>query len=73
MIRHGRVEVAEPINLPDGSEVAIIGPGSLDKERPMTASEIAETLAALDTVEPFDLTDEERAAADAWEKTSAAG
>jgi hypothetical protein len=35
---------------------------------PMTPSEIAETLAAMEKVEPFDMTDEERGSADAWEK-----
>jgi hypothetical protein len=34
----------------------------------MTGSEIAETLAAMDKIEIFDMTDEERAAADAGEK-----
>ncbi|HEV3238146.1 MAG TPA: hypothetical protein VGZ25_14245 [Gemmataceae bacterium] len=72
VIRNGRVEVAEPINLPDGSEV-IITPqdklsGLTDNGRPMTPDEIATTLAAMDKVEPFDMTDEERAQADAWEK-----
>lgn len=74
VIRNGRVEVAEPINLPDGSEVTITGhaygkfPGLSDNDRPMTPSEIAETLAAMDKVVPFDMSDEERAGADAWEK-----
>lgn len=74
VIRNGRVEVAEPINLPDGSEVTITGhahgtfPGLPDNDRPMTPSEIAETLAAMDKVEPFDMTHEEQASADAWEK-----
>jgi hypothetical protein len=74
VIRNGRVEVAEPVNLPDGSEVTITGhahgkfPGLSDNDRPMTPLEIAETLAAMDNVEPFDMTEEERASADAWEK-----
>ena len=74
VIRNGRVEVTGPINLPDGSEVTITGytggnsPGRSDCGRPMTPSEIAETLAAMDKVEPFEMTDEERARADAWEK-----
>ncbi len=74
VIRNGRVEVAEPINLPDGSEVTITGRahgkflGLEDNDRPMTPSEIAEALAAMEKVEPFDMTDEERASADAWEK-----
>src|SRR5947208_12021631 len=74
VIRNGPVEVAEPINLPDGSEVTITGNahGKLtelsDNDRPMTPSEIAETLAAMEKVKPFDMTEEERASADAWEK-----
>jgi hypothetical protein len=64
VIRNGRVEVAAPIDLPDGSEVTIIADGPHD--RPMTSTEIAATLAAMSKVEPFDMTDEERASADAW-------
>jgi hypothetical protein len=73
VIRAGRVEVDEPINLPDGSEVTIIGHangkfiGLEDNDRPMTPAEIAQTLAA-SAVEPFEMTEEERAAADAWER-----
>ena len=75
VIRNGQVEVAEPINLPDGSEVTITGLahgsflGATDDDRPMTPSEITATLVAMQRVEPFDMTDEERASADAWDKT----
>src|SRR5438445_13833503 len=74
VICNGQVEVAEPINLPDGSEVTISGhahgkfPGLSDNDRPMTPGEIAETLAAMAKVEPFEMTGGERASADAWEK-----
>ena len=74
IIRKGRVEVAEPVNLPDGSEVTITGhansrfPGLNDNDRAMTPNEIAETLAAMARVEPFDMTDEERTAAELWER-----
>ena len=73
VVRNGRVEVGEPINLPDGSEVTISGnycdnaPGVND-DRPMNPREIAETLSAMDKVEPFEMGDEERAGADTWEK-----
>jgi hypothetical protein len=56
VIRNGRVEVAEPIDLPDGSEVTIIPrvhvkiSGLSDNDRPMTPNGIAETRAA--TLEP---------------------
>jgi hypothetical protein len=70
IVRNGRVEVEEPINLPDGSEVTITGyangkfAGLPDNGDAMTPEEIAATLEAMDKIEPFDLTDEERAA---WE------
>jgi hypothetical protein len=70
-IRQGRVVVSEPVDLPEGSEVTISGDGNsinIDKDRPMTSIEIAETLAAMQRIEPFDMTDEERASADAWER-----
>jgi hypothetical protein len=75
VVRNGRVEVVEPINLPDGTEVTITGHangkfiGLPDNNRSMTPEEIAQSLAAMDRVEPFDMTDEERAKADAWEKS----
>lgn len=81
VIRNGRVEVAEPINLPEGSEVTITGhPGGKliglsDDGDSMTPDEIAVTLEAMDRIEPFDMTDDERAAWEAerqarkeWEK-----
>jgi hypothetical protein len=74
IIRNGQVIVGEPINLPDGSEVTITGHphgkfiGEEDNDRPMTPEEITATLAAMEQVEPFDMTDQERAEADAWER-----
>ena len=74
VVRSGRIELAEPINLPDGSEVLITtsANGKLadlaDSDRPMTAAEITDTLAAMEKVEPFDWTDEDRASADAWDR-----
>ncbi len=74
VIRNGRVEIAEPIDLPDGTEVIVTGQApvrsedSRESDRPMSPDEIAQTLAAMAKIEPFDMTEEERAAADAWEK-----
>jgi hypothetical protein len=81
VIREGRVEVDEPVNLPDGSEVTITGfphgkfVGLPDNDRPPTPEEIAADLAAMDEIEPLELTDEELAAWEAerqarkeWEK-----
>jgi len=73
IIRNGRVEVAEPIDLPDGSEVTISGRAQgavfdpAADDRPMTPVEIAATLAAMDQIEPFEMTNDERTSADAWE------
>lgn len=74
IIQHGQVIVNEPINLPDGSEVTITGRphekfiGLEDDDRPMTAAEIVQTLAAMDKMEPFDISPQEQAEASAWEK-----
>jgi len=86
VIRNGRVEVEGPINLPDGSEVTITGYpngkfiGLPDNGGPMTPEEIAAALAAMDKIEPLEMTDEERAAWEAerqaqkeWEKAHFAG
>src|SRR3954451_23475846 len=74
VIRNGQVIVEEPINLPDGSEVTITGHphgkfvGEEDNDRPPTQEEITAALAAMEKMEPFEMTDEERAEAEAWEK-----
>jgi predicted nucleic acid-binding protein len=73
VIRGGQVILEEPINLPDGSEVTIMGQaygkfvGQEDNDRPPTPEEIAAALAAMDQIEPFEMTDEERAAEAAFE------
>jgi hypothetical protein len=77
IIRNGQVIVTEPTDLPDGTEVEIlpVGLSSVDEEGLMTPEEIARTLAAMDRIEPFEMTDAERAAIEAdrkarkaWEK-----
>jgi hypothetical protein len=74
VIRRGQVIVEAPIDLPDGSEVTIVGHahgkfvGQEVNDRPPTPAEIAAALAAMEKIGPFDMTDEERTEADAWEK-----
>jgi hypothetical protein len=77
MIRHGQVILTKPTDLPDGTEVEIlpVGLSSVDEEGPMTPDEIARTLAAMDKIEPFEMSDAEsmaieadRQARKAWEK-----
>jgi hypothetical protein len=81
IVRNGRLELPGPIDLPDGTEVEVLlpepartEPGSQD-EGPMTPEEIARTLEAMDRIEPWEMTEEERAALEAdrkarkeWEK-----
>jgi hypothetical protein len=73
-IRNGQVIVDEPINLPDGSQVTITGHaygkffGEQDNDRPPTPEEITAALAAMEKIEAFDMSDEERVEAAAWEK-----
>jgi RNase H-fold protein (predicted Holliday junction resolvase) len=79
IIRKGQVVMTEPANLPDETEVEIVPVGlmgSMDDEGTMSPDEIARTLAAMDEIEPFEMTDEQRATIEAdrrahkeWEKT----
>jgi hypothetical protein len=79
VIQNGQVVLLQPANLPDGTEVEILplGLGAVaDDEGPVTADEIARTLAAMENIEPFELTDQERASIESdrqarkdWEKT----
>jgi hypothetical protein len=78
IIRKGQVIMTEPANLPDETEVEIVPVGLMGPvgtEETMSPDEIARTLAAMDEIEPFDMSDE-RAAIDAdrqarkeWEKS----
>lgn len=77
-VRDGRLEVQVPPDWPDGTNVEIspIHPDRVASEDgPMTADEIARTLAAMELVEPLEFTKEEEAAIEAarqerkqWEK-----
>jgi hypothetical protein len=64
---NGQLELSVPINLPDGTKVQIQVPDTASgkEEGPMTPEEIARTLAAMDKIEPFEMTEEERAALEA--------
>ena len=77
IIRNGQVIVIGPTDLPDGTEVEIlpVGLSALDDQGQVTPDEIARTLAAMEKIEPFEMTDGERAAIEAdrqahkeWEK-----
>ncbi len=78
IIRNGQVLLPQPTDLPDGTDVQIVPMdlhGSADGDGPVTPDEIARTLAAMEGVQPVEMTDQERAAIEAdrqarkeWEK-----
>jgi hypothetical protein len=69
VINQRSITVPAPSDLPDGTEVLLtIGRNIPEDDGPMSKEEIARVLAAMEKLEPFDWTEEERAAADAWEK-----
>jgi hypothetical protein len=63
-IKCGQVVLDRPAELPDDTDVIVTPGSSAPDDGPMTPDEIARVLAAMDKVQPFDLTDAERAA---WE------
>src|SRR5262245_30731659 len=78
IIRNGQVLVIGPTDLPDGTEVEIlpVGLSVLDDPGQVTPDEIARTLAAMEKIEPFEMTEAERAAIEAdrqarkeWDKS----
>jgi hypothetical protein len=78
IIHGGQVILPQPTDLPDGTEVEIVPVGQAEAwndDGPMTPEEIARILALMEKVEPFEMTDEERAMIEAdrqerkeWEK-----
>lgn len=65
-VKRGRLEVDVPADWPDGTEVeihALAVPTGPDADA-VAAVEIARTLAAMDRIEPFEVSDAEQAA---WE------
>ncbi|MBV9124822.1 MAG: hypothetical protein JO112_15815 [Planctomycetes bacterium] len=81
IVRNGQLELPRPIDLPDGTEVEIRLPqpegndSSREDEGPVTPEEISRTLAAMEKIEPLELSEEEQAAWEAdrqarkeWEK-----
>lgn len=66
IVQARRLEVDVPDDWPHGAEVEIhpIAPSPNGDDVPMSADEIARTLAAMDQVQPFEWTESERLA---WE------
>ena len=60
VIRNGRVEVDEPIDLPDGTEVVVTTGTSLpDEEGPLSAAEIARLPTTMERLQSFDFMTED--------------
>jgi hypothetical protein len=62
-VKNGRLDLTVPTDWPDGTEVEIhpVGKEASDAADIMSPDEIARTLAAMDLIEPFDMSEEERA------------
>lgn len=66
-IRNGRVEVDEPVNLPDGTEVWVAPEVTSRDDGPVSPEEIARVLAAMQRLQPLDIPSEVEADLDTWE------
>jgi hypothetical protein len=61
IIRNGRVEVDEPIDLPDGTEVVVTtGVNAHDDDGPITQEEIARIQALMERMKSFDFMTEDQ-------------
>lgn len=71
-IQNGQVVLPQPADLPDGTEVTVLTHessktlGIPDAEWPTDPDGIAQLLARMDRVEPFDMTPAEEAEIQAW-------
>jgi len=63
-VRGGRIELDEPIDLPDGTQLLIPIPDGEADDEAMSPTETARVLAAMDRMEPLEMTADELAA---WE------
>lgn len=67
-IRNGRVELDEPIPLPDGTAVVVAAETSGRDDGPVPPDEIARVLAAMDRLRPLEMPDDITADLEAWER-----
>ena len=68
VIRNGRVEVDEPIDLPEGTEVLVTSGATGPDNDPVPPAEIARVLAAMQLLQPLEIPDGVGADLDAWER-----
>src|ERR1043166_5491656 len=78
VIQHGRVEVEEPVNLPDGTQVSLAISESVaseinsDEAWDNSAEGVANWLKWYDALQPLVMTSREEADAEAWLRQAAA-
>jgi hypothetical protein len=71
-IQNGQVRLSQPADLPDGTEVTVITNGHPmplgipDDEWPTDPEGVAQIVARMDRVEPFDMTPAEEADIESW-------
>ncbi|MGL6072573.1 MAG: hypothetical protein ACRC8S_00295 [Fimbriiglobus sp.] len=70
IVRNGRIETEEPINLPDGTELRISIPGVEDIESDWDTSPegIEAWIARTEAIPPLAMTEQEWAVTEAWLK-----
>ena len=68
VIRNGRVEVDEPIDLPEGTEVVVAPEASGRDDGPMSPEEIARVASAMRELLLLEIPDDVAADLDAWER-----
>lgn len=61
IVLNGRVELQQPLAWPEGTEVIVMPSVNRSIESDPTSEEIAQTLAAMENILPFDMSDEELA------------
>lgn len=67
-IRNGRVEVAEPMDWPEGTEVVVSQEAAGREDLPLPPEEIARILAAMQRLQPLEIPDDVGAELDEWER-----
>ena len=66
IVRDGRVELGERIDLPDGTEILLTA-GDWSESEAMTEREIATTLASMERLQPLEIHEELEKDLSAWE------
>jgi hypothetical protein len=66
--KNGQIVPDQPVDWPEGLELQVEPLPAIADNASVSPEEIARTLAAMDRVEPLELSDQEKADLDAWEQ-----